>query len=214
MRREKARQIEEAETIGEVPPVPFALFGILQVAIAAFALVTTGLPGLSLAGVIGISLFTVGLARLMFFWQMRRWQVGSPGVLAGLFSVWAGLICVLRPGMRTGSLAFLLAAYWLASGLVGIVYSMEWRPLRGWQWIFACGLTVVGFSGFLFMNGVAAGANTLGLMIGIELLLGAVALLKVGMYAMRVINGLTELPLHPHPVEALVPLPIHRKYPS
>ena len=200
--------------IGELPTLPFPLFGLLQVAIAAFVLVATGLPALSPAGVIGISLFTVGLGRLMFFWQMRRWRVGSLSVLTGLFAVWAGLICVLRPGMRIGSLAILLAAYWLSSGLVGIFHSLEWRPLRGWQWIFASGLTVVGYSAYIFLNGLAEGFGTLGLMIGIELLLGAVALLKVGMYAARVINGLSELPLHPHPVEALVPLPIHRKNPS
>ena len=102
---------------------------------------------------------------------VRSWSASSPP--------WPAWRCCPTRWRRAETLTFLLAAYFVATGVVKAVAAFQLRPIGGWAWALASAaasilLGLVVFSGF---PGSATWA--IGLLVGIDLLFYGMTLLAV-----------------------------------
>ena len=105
------------------------------------------------------------------------WRIAG-AVLTGLVSLVAG-VWLLPNRSCAAALTLLLAAYFVATGVVKAVAAFQLRPVQGWGWGWAPASAIASIVlGLIVFSGLARhGALVLGLMVGIDLLFYGWALL-------------------------------------
>ena len=163
----------------------FLVEGIILVVLGLLAIAVPPLAGLTITIVFGWLFLISGIAGLVTTFMMRH----APGFWWSLFSAALGVLVggwlIAQPGLGLVSLTYLLIAFFIVEGVVTIMYALEHRrELSGrWAWMLASGvvdllLAVIIVSG---LPGTIAWA--LGLMVGINLVFGGVALIGMALHA-------------------------------
>lgn len=100
-------------------------------------------------------------------------------VLGGLFGILIGILTLLQPAVVTGALLLLIAAWAIVTGLFQIITAIRLRKeITGEFWLILSGLFSVIF-GVLVILSPAAGAFTIGFLIGIYALVFGVTLIML-----------------------------------
>ncbi|EKE45310.1 hypothetical protein OCGS_0400 [Oceaniovalibus guishaninsula JLT2003] len=106
-----------------------------------------------------------------------RWVTGILGLLLILFaiSLW------VQPLAGLLSLTLVVAAFFLATGIVRIWIGFRMRHRRRWGWIVASGVVSVILALMIFFSLPLSALTILGIFFGVELTMAGVALIAVGM---------------------------------
>ena len=154
-----------------IPGVVFVILGLL----AAIAPFMTTLVVETFAGWLFLTGGFVGLAALFttrnvpgFVWTL----------LSALLAILIGAFLVWRPIVGVVALTLALAAFFAAHGVVQILTSLNHRRLfpRSWQWMVVSGIADLIIAGIIIASWPGSVAWTLGLFVGISLIMSGVAL--------------------------------------
>lgn len=131
-------------------------------------------------------LFTVsGIVGLVTTFWMR----GVPGfwwsLLSGIIGIVVGVMLLLWPVTGALSLTFVLIAFFVVEGIATIMYGIEHRNqlTARWGWMLASGVVDLILAGIIFAGLPETAAWALGLLVGINMLFGGVALIGVALAA-------------------------------
>ena len=102
-------------------------------------------------------------------------------VVAGL-----GVMVWINPGIGSGFLLALLMIFFVVNGLWQVTTAWRFRAVRGWFWLFLCGLVSLVFVYLLWSQWPLAGAWVIGVFIGIDLLLTGLSMVVLAVTARRV----------------------------
>jgi uncharacterized membrane protein HdeD (DUF308 family) len=95
------------------------LGGLVSIAAGVVALIWPGITAIALAIVVGAWAVVTGIAEVAGAWRLRRAGGGAWLLaLAGLLSVIAGIVILLRPGAGAIGLALVLGAFAVVYGVV------------------------------------------------------------------------------------------------
>lgn len=154
------------------------------VASVIFGLIAVVAPGLSLAALVfvfGAFAFVDGILALVSAVRRRgvsdRWWVL---LLQGLAGVTTGVVTVVWPDLTTLALLYLIAAWALVIGALGIAAAIRLRKIITGEWLLALGgVAAIGF-GVLLMLLPEAGALAVILWIGAYTFVSGVLLIALG----------------------------------
>jgi uncharacterized membrane protein HdeD (DUF308 family) len=146
-----------------VAGVASLIIGIVAVAVPVLASVTVTI-------FFGWILIAGGLALGVHAVSHRVWVRGLEAAITFV----AGLYILLFPLSGTVTLTFVLAAWLFASGILSLVYGIQWRDSAGnWTYIFSGALSVI--VGLLIALGLPSSAAwAIGLLVGINLIIWGV----------------------------------------
>src|SRR3954454_17869749 len=102
-------------------------------------------------------------------------------------AVLAGLILIAKPMQGVLTLTIVFDAYFLAEGVATIMYALEHRKelSERWSWLLVSGLMDILFS-FLIISGLPGSAEwAIGLLVGINLVLGGASLVGMALAARK-----------------------------
>lgn len=165
----------------------FLFEGIVLAILGLAAMTLPPLASLAVTIFLGWMFLISGIAGLV----VTFWARQMPGFWWSLFSaalaVLAGLILIARPMQGVLTLTIVVGAYFLAEGVVTIMYALEHRKELSarWAWLLAAGLMDI-LIAFLIISGLPGSAEwAIGLLVGINLVIGGASLVGMALAARK-----------------------------
>jgi uncharacterized membrane protein HdeD (DUF308 family) len=163
----------------------FLFEGIVLAVLGLAAMIVPPLASLAVTIFLGWMFLISGIAGLI----VTFWARQMPGFWWSLFSaalaVLAGLVLLARPMQGVLTLTIVVGAYFLAEGVATIMYALEHRRelSERWSWLLVSGLMDI-LIAFLIIAGLPGSAEwTIGLLVGINLVLGGASLVGMALAA-------------------------------
>jgi uncharacterized membrane protein HdeD (DUF308 family) len=165
--------------------VLFLIEGIVLLILGAAAIMLPVLATISFTILIGwLFLISGGVGLFTTLW-MRQ----APGfwwsLLSAVLGIAAGIVLLIWPISGSLSLTLLLTAFFIVEGVASIMYAIEHRnQLSGrWGWMLISGIIDLILAGIIIAGLPGTAFWALGLLVGINLIFGGVALIGMALAA-------------------------------
>jgi uncharacterized membrane protein HdeD (DUF308 family) len=160
--------------------------GIALFALGAIAIVVPPIATLGVTIVIGWLFLASGTVSLILSFFARHAQGFWWSLMSALLGIGAGVVLLAWPGSGAVSLTLVLIAYFLVEGVASIIFGLEQRQhVSTWGWLLANGAVDIVLAGILFIGLPETAAWALGLLVGIDMLFGGVALTAIAIHVRR-----------------------------
>lgn len=158
--------------------VLFLIEGIVLMLLGAAAVILPVIATLAFTLVIGWLFLLSGAIGLVTTFWMRN----APGfwwsLLSAAVGIAAGIVLIRWPISGTVSLTLVLIAFFIVEGIATLMYAFEHRAqLSGrWGWMLASGIVDLILAGIILAGLPETATWALGLLVGINLLFGGIAM--------------------------------------
>src|ERR1700759_895201 len=158
---------------------PFLSEDILLAILGLAAMIVPPLASLAVTIFLGWMFLVTGIAGLVVSYWAREMPGFWWSLISAALAVLAGGILLARPMQGVLTLTIVIGAYFLAEGVATIMYSLEHRrELSGrWSWLLVAGLMDILIAFFIIAGLPGSGEGAIGLLVGINLLLGGATLI-------------------------------------
>ena len=161
----------------------FIALGILLIILGVVCIGSPLVTTIAVKVFIGWLFLIGGIPQVVHAFSASDWSGFLWDLLIGILYVFVGGWLAFFPLTGIITLTILIAAMFVAEGLIKFVMGLNLRPAQGWVWMIISGLAafVLGLMLFFGLPGTAAWA--IGLMVGINLLLSGWAFLMMSLFA-------------------------------
>jgi uncharacterized membrane protein HdeD (DUF308 family) len=180
MRTAVSGAIRQHSTFFLVEGIVLLVLGVLAIMLPPFATLTVTI-------IFGWIFLVSGLIG----WVTTLGARGAPGfwwsLLSAVLATAAGLLLLIQPAGGALSLTLLLIAFFVIEGVVSILYALEHRrELSGrWEWMLVSGLIDLVLAGIIYAGLPGTAAWALGVLVGVNLIFGGIALIAMALHARR-----------------------------
>jgi uncharacterized membrane protein HdeD (DUF308 family) len=164
--------------------VLYLVEGIVLIAVGAAAIFFP--PAATLAATIFLGWLllisgAVGLATTLYMRGPGFWW----SLLSAIIGVAAGAVVIASPLQGAVSLTVILGIFFIVEGVVSILFAIDHRAgLPGaWAWMLASGIVDLALAAIIFAGLPGSAAWAIGLLVGINLVFGGVALVAMSLKA-------------------------------
>lgn len=163
----------------------FLIEGIVLLLLGVLAVVIPPLATLAVTITIGWLFLISGVVGLITTFWMRS----APGfwwsLLSALLGIAAGIVLLGWPVSGVLSLTLILIAFFIVEGVVSIMYAFEHRASLpgGWPWMLVSGIIDLVLAGIIFSGLPGTAAWAIGLLVGINMIFGGIALIIMSLHA-------------------------------
>jgi uncharacterized membrane protein HdeD (DUF308 family) len=165
--------------------VMFLIEGIVLVILGILAVVIPPIATIAVTLVVGWLFLISGIVGLVTTYMARH----APGfwwsLISAVLAVIAGLVLLLWPISGAVTLTLLLIAFFTIEGIVSIMYALEHKKeLSGrWGWMLVSGIIDLILAAIILSGLPGTAAWAIGLLVGINLLFGGVAMIGMALHA-------------------------------
>jgi uncharacterized membrane protein HdeD (DUF308 family) len=165
--------------------VLFLVEGIVLLVLGLAAIAIPQVATLAVEILVGWLFLISGIVGLIMTFWMRQ----APGfwwsLLSALIGIAAGLSLLISPVAGALSLTLILIVFFIIEGVASIMFALDHkRELSGrWGWMLASGVIDLILAVAVFVMLPGAAAWVIGLLVGINLVFGGVALIGMAMQA-------------------------------
>jgi len=163
----------------------FLAEGIILVLLGIAAILLPLIATLAFTIIIGWIFLASGIVGLI----TTFWARHAPGfwwsLISAIVAIAAGIVLLLWPITGAVSLTLVLIAFFVIEGIVSIMYAIEHRnQLTGrWVWMLVSGIIDLILAGIIFAGLPGTALWALGLLVGINMVFGGVALIGMALAA-------------------------------
>jgi uncharacterized membrane protein HdeD (DUF308 family) len=163
----------------------FIVEGIILVILGMLAMFVPLFATITVTIILGWIFLASGIMGLITTFRGRQ----APGfwwsLVSALIAVAVGLILLAEPITGAVSLTFVLIVFFVVEGVASIMYALEHRrELSGrWEWMLVSGIIDLVLAGIIFAGLPGAAAWALGLLVGVNMVFGGVALVAIALHA-------------------------------
>ncbi|MEE8492318.1 MAG: HdeD family acid-resistance protein [Acidimicrobiia bacterium] len=171
----QARWLNEARGNARV----LMVLGFIQIIVGIFAIGAPLASGVAITMLIGSILILAGIIRL--FCALKAGSFGS-GVLAflgGAVAILAGGYILSRPGVGLAALTWILALYFVISGIGEVIVGFGMKPVKGWGWTVFSGVAGLVLGIMIWRQFPLSGAWAVGTLVGIYFIMGGWGMIGV-----------------------------------
>jgi uncharacterized membrane protein HdeD (DUF308 family) len=161
-----------------VEGIILVILGMLAIFVPLFATITVTI-------ILGWIFLASGIMGLITTLRARQ----APGfwwsLVSALIAIAVGVILLAEPVTGAVSLTLVLIVFFVVEGVATIMYALEHRrELSGrWEWMLVSGFIDLILAGIIFAGLPGTAAWALGLLVGINMVFGGVALVAIAMHA-------------------------------
>jgi uncharacterized membrane protein HdeD (DUF308 family) len=166
--------------------VLFLIEGVVLVILGAAAILVPVLATITFTLFIGWLFLISGVVGLITtLWMHQRVPGFWWSLLSALIGIAAGVVLLLWPISGSLSLTLLLTAFFIVEGVASIMYAIEHRnQLSGrWGWMLVSGIIDLILAAIIIVGLPGTAFWALGLLVGINLLFGGVAMIGMALAA-------------------------------
>jgi len=187
----------------------FLLEGVALILLGLLAIIIPSIDSANATVVLGWLFLVSGALGLVTTYWARQ----APGfwwsLVSALLAVIVGAVLIAHksqdlygglmgwPLERVGPLRLILALFFLVEGGVSIMFAFEHRRhFSGrWAWMFASGVVDIVLASIIIFDLPGSSSWTMGLLVGINLVLGGIALTVMGLHARAEHAGSAAIPV-------------------
>jgi len=165
--------------------VLYLVEGVVLLVLGATAIVLPPLATLAVTILIGWLFLVSGVVGLFTTFWMRA----APGfwwaLLSAVLGIVAGVWLLAAPVTGAFSLTIILVAFFIIEGIASIMFSLDHkRELSGqWGWMLVSGIVDLVLAAFIFAGLPSTAAWAIGLLVGINMVFGGVAMIALALHA-------------------------------
>jgi uncharacterized membrane protein HdeD (DUF308 family) len=165
----------------------FLAEGIILVLLGVGAVALPQIATIAIAVLVGWLLLISGVVGLISSFAMRR----APGfwwsLLSALVGTLAGVVLLRWPLNGAFSLTVILTVFLTLEGIISLLYAFEHRRGMSGRWgmMVLSGVVDLGLAGMIFAGLPGTAAWAIGLLVGVNLILGGSALIAMALHARR-----------------------------
>lgn len=159
--------------------------GILLTVCGLAAILLPVVASLAITVLLGwLLILSGGFALALTFWSRQ-----SPGfwwsLLSAAVALIAGVVLLLRPIEGTLTLTIIVGAYFLAEGVVTVMYAIQNREklTERWGWLLAAGIADLLVAAIIISGFPGTALWVIGLLVGINLLFGGASMIGIALAA-------------------------------
>jgi uncharacterized membrane protein HdeD (DUF308 family) len=159
--------------------------GIVLVILGLAAVALPPIASLAVTFLIGWIFLISGIAGLYTTFAMR----GAPGfgwaLLSGLIGIAAGIVLLIWPTSGVVSLTLVLAAFFAVEGVASAFFAFAHKKELSGRWglMLLSGVVDLVLAGIIFAGLPASAAWAIGLLVGINMFMGGIALIGMALHA-------------------------------
>ena len=158
--------------------IVFVLAGLAAIAFPLLSTIATKI-------VLGWIFLAGGVLMILHAFSASGWRGFLLGLLIGILYVVAGGWLAFFPFTGIITLTILLAALFLAEGVLEVIMALRVRPHEGWVWLLLSGL-VAAAAGIMIAMGLPSSATwAIGLLTGINLLMTGASFIALALAGRR-----------------------------
>ncbi len=166
--------------------------GVLLIIGGLLALMSPFAAGLSVTLIIGALLIASGITQLFVVFRAGSIGEGLLMALLAVLSVAMGGYMVTQPGLALGVLTLILAAFFVAEGILEIIGALSARPADGWGWLLFGGIVSLLLGLMIWRQFPVSGVWAIGILVGIRLVMTGSALIAIASAAKQVVASTEE----------------------
>lgn len=165
--------------------VLYLVEGVVLLVLGATAIVLPALATLAVTILLGWLFLVSGIIGLVTTFWMRH----APGfwwsLLSAVLGIVVGIWLLVAPVTGALSLTVILVAFFIIEGVASIMFSLDHRrELSGqWGWMLVSGIVDLVLAVLIFAGLPSTAAWAIGLLVGINMLFGGVALIALALHA-------------------------------
>jgi uncharacterized membrane protein HdeD (DUF308 family) len=159
--------------------------GIILLVLGAAAVVLPPIATIAVEIIIGWLLLLSGVLGLVTTLWMRR-APGFPwSLLSAVLGIAAGIVLLRWPLSGVVSLTLILTVFLVIEGIASILFALEHRREFSGRWglMLVCGIVDLILAGIIFLGLPGTAAWAIGLLVGINLVFGGMALIAMALHA-------------------------------
>jgi uncharacterized membrane protein HdeD (DUF308 family) len=160
----------------------FLALGIALIIVGLLAIAFPVLATLTTVEVFGFLLLLGAGAEVASAIWARRWGGFFLHLLCGLLYLFLGAVIIERPGLGAAGYTLMLAVFFVAAGLVRVVFALSQR-FSGWGWTLLSGAITLLLGILIWRNLPEAALWVIGTFVGIELVFNGWSLVMLGLAA-------------------------------
>ncbi|HEU4805889.1 MAG TPA: HdeD family acid-resistance protein [Nitrobacter sp.] len=163
----------------------FLFEGILLVILGLAAIVVPPLASLAVTIFLGWLFLIGGGAGLVFTYWARQMPGFWWSLLSAVLALVAAAALLVRPTQGVLTLTIVVGAYFLAEGVVSIMYALEHRRelSQRWGWMLTAGVMDIIIAGIIIAGLPGSAVWAIGLLVGINLVFGGATLIAMALAA-------------------------------
>jgi len=167
--------------------VLYLVEGVVLVVLGATAIVLPPLATLAVTIILGWLFLVSGVTGLFTTFWMRH----APGfwwaLLSAVLGIVVGFMLLAMPLTGAFSLTIVLVVFFIIEGIATIMFALDHkRELTGrWGWMLVSGIVDLGLAAIIFAGLPGTAAWALGLLVGVNMLFGGVALIAMALHARK-----------------------------
>jgi len=156
--------------------------GAVLIVLGATAIVLPPLATLALTILLGWLLLVSGIVGLVTTFGMRTLTSFGWSLLSAVLALVVGGLLLFNPMIAAVSLTLALLVFFLIEGAASIMFALDHRrQMSGgkWGWMMASGVFDLGVGGYIVMGLPDVPAGALGLLVGVNMVVGGVAMIAL-----------------------------------
>src|SRR5262249_7392239 len=167
----------------------FLALGILLIIAGVAAIAFPLLSTIATKVALGWIFLIAGALIVVHAFSIRQWQGFLLSLLIGALYLAAGAWLAFTPFAGVVALTILLAALFLAEGVLEVIMGLRIRPHEGWGWLLLSGLVAIAVGVLISAELPSSAAWAIGLLTGINLLSSGVSFVALALAGRRVGRG-------------------------
>jgi uncharacterized membrane protein HdeD (DUF308 family) len=163
----------------------FLAEGIVLVVLGALAIFLPLFATLTVTIILGWILVASGIMGLATTFGARQAPGFRWSLLSALIAIAVGVLLLGEPITGAVSLTLVLIIFFIVEGISSIMYALEHRrELSGrWEWMLISGIVDLALATIIYAGLPGTAAWALGLLVGINMVMGGVALVAIAVHA-------------------------------
>jgi len=158
-----------------------AILAVISLIGGIWALLNPPAATLAATLIAGWTFLFLGIVQIIQSFQVKDWPGFLWALLFGVLLLLAGLSLVFNPLAGMISLTLLVAALFLATGVVKVVYAFSLRPISGWGWVLVSGIVSIALAVMIMADFPWSAAAVLGILLGVELISNGILFLLIAL---------------------------------
>jgi len=154
--------------------------GALLAVLGVLAMMAPQISGIAVTVLVGILMIAGGIMQTFFAFKAETFGKGVLVFLFGGLGVVAGVIILMTPQTSLAFLTMLLAAFFVASGIIDIVLGFRTKPEEGWGWLAFSGALSVLLGLLIMAEWPFSGLWVIGFFVGLRMLVSGWVLMALG----------------------------------
>jgi uncharacterized membrane protein HdeD (DUF308 family) len=163
----------------------FLALGILLIIAGVAAITFPLLSTIATKIALGWIFLIAGALIVVHAFSIRQWQGFLLSLLIGVLYLVAGGWLAFTPFAGVVALTILLAALFLAEGVLEVIMGLRVRPHEGWGWLLLSGLIAIAVGVLIAAELPSSAAWAIGLLTGINLLSSGVSFAALALAGRR-----------------------------